>query len=88
MRLMAHQKIGVKVVLIACLAVALCMMPCGVAEHHARMGTPSISCTVDLPHLFQLPIMVNMLLLGVAALIMVPQDPAFPLLKPPRFAFF
>lgn len=87
MRAIVHQTIGIKIVLIACLAVALCMMPCGVAEHHASMGTPSILCTVDLPQVFQLVIVMNLLLLTPSTLIIVPQAPTFSLLKPPRFAF-
>ncbi len=86
MRAMDHQKTIIKFVLIALLAVGLCIMPCGAAEHHTSMGTPSILCTVDLPQVFQLVIVVNMLLFALLPLIIVPQPPAFSLLKPPRFA--
>ena len=88
MRAMDDQKTTIKIVLIVCLAVALCLMPCGVAgQHHASMGTPSIFCAVDLPQLFQLVIVMNLLLFALVTPIIVPQPPAFSLLKPPRFAF-
>lgn len=85
-RAIAHQKTGMKIVLIACLAVALCMMPCGMAEQHGSTGTPSMLCTVDLPKVFQLVILMNVLLFALSPLVIVPQAPAFALLKPPRFA--
>jgi hypothetical protein len=87
MRAIGHQKTIIQLVLIALLAVGLCMMPCGAAEHHTSMGTLSILCTVDIPKVFQLVIVVNMLLFALLPLIIVPQPPAFSLLKPPRFAF-
>lgn len=88
MRAIADQNTGIKFVLIAVLAVGLCMMPCGMAEQHGSMGTPSVLCTVDLPQVFQLLIVMNMLLFALSTLIVVPQAPAFSLLKPPRFASF
>ncbi|PWB46185.1 MAG: hypothetical protein C3F12_09050 [Candidatus Methylomirabilota bacterium] len=85
---MGHQKTAMKFVLIACLAVALCMMPCGVAgQHHASMGAPSVLCIVDLPQVFQLVIAWNLVLFAALTLIIVPQAPAFSLLKPPRPRF-
>ena len=82
-----HHKTSTKLVLIAVLAMALCMTPCGVAGQHGTMGAPSILCTVDLPQVFQLVIALNMLLFAMVALIIVPQAPAFSLLKPPRPRF-
>lgn len=87
MRAMDHQKTIIKFVLIALLAVGLCMMPCGMVEHHGSMGAPSILCTVDLPQLFELVIAMNLLLFALVTPIIVLQPPAFSLLKPPRFAF-
>ena len=88
MRAMDHQKTSTKFVLIAVLAVGLCMMPCSMAEQHGSMGAPSMLCAVDLPQVFQLVIVMNVLLFALSTLIVVPQAPAFSLLKPPRFAFF
>jgi hypothetical protein len=82
-----RQKNYAKLVLIACLAIAVCMMPCGAAEHHASAGMPSILCIVDLPQVFQLVIVLKVLLFAAVALILVPQAPAFSLLKPPRSRF-
>lgn len=85
MKTMAHQEKSIKLALLVCLAVALCMMPCGVAgQHHASAGTPSVLCTVDLPHVFQLVIAWDLLLFATVALTIIPQAPAFALLKPPR----
>lgn len=86
MRAIDHQKTIIQLVLIALLAVGLCMMPCGAAEHHTSMGAPSILCIVDLPQIFQLVIVMNLLLFALVTPIIVPQPPAFSLLKPPRFA--
>ena len=87
-RALDHQKTIAKFVLIAVLAVGLCMTPCGMAEHHGSMSVPSMLCTVDLAKVFQLVIVMNALLFALSPLIVVPQAPAFSLLKPPRFAFF
>lgn len=86
MRAMDHQKTWTKFVLIALLAVGLCVMPCGVTEHHGSTSASSILCTVDLPHVFQLVIVANVLLFVLVTLVVVPQAPTFSLLKPPRFA--
>jgi hypothetical protein len=86
-RALDHQKTIAKFVLIAVLAVGLCVTPCGMAEHHGSMGAPSMLCTVDLAKVFQFAIVMNVLLFALSALIVVPQAPAFSLLKPPRFAF-
>lgn len=88
LRAISHRKSGAKLVLIALLAVGLCMMPCGMVEHHGSMGAPSILCAIDLPHVFQLVIAMNLLLFALVMPIVVPQTPTFSLLKPPRFAFF
>lgn len=82
-----HRKASIKFVLIALLAVGLCMMPCGMAEHHGSMGAPSILCAIDLPHVFQLMIVMDVLLFALFTLIVIRPAPAFSLLKPPRFAF-
>ena len=86
-RALDHQKTITKFVLIAVLAVGLCMTPCGMAAHHGSTGAPSMLCTVDLAKVFQLVIVMNVLLFALSPLIVVPQAPAFSLLKPPRFAF-
>lgn len=83
----AQHKNYTRLALIACLAVALCMMPCGGMEHHASMSTPSVLCIVDVPHVFQLVIALNILLFATVALMPIPQAPAFSLLKPPRPRF-
>ncbi len=88
MRAMDHQKTWIKFVLIVVLAVGLCMMPCGMAEHHGSMGAPSILCAIDLPHVFQLAMVMDVLLFVLLTLIVIRPAPAFSLLKPPRFAFF
>lgn len=82
-----QQKNYTKLALIACLAVALCMMPCVGTEHHASISTPSVLCIVDLPHVFQLVIALNILLFTIVALMLIAQAPAFSLLKPPRPRF-
>lgn len=87
LRAISHQKSGVKLVLIALLAVGLCMTPCGMAEQHGSMSTPSILCAVDLTQVFQLVIVMDVLLFALSTLIVVAPAPAFSLLKPPRFAF-
>lgn len=87
LRAISHRKSGAKLVLIALLVVGLCMMPCGMAEHHGSMGAPSILCAIDLPKVFQLAIVMNVLLFSLLALIVVPQPFAFSLFKPPRVAF-
>ena len=87
-RALDHQKTITKFVLIAVLAVGLCMTPCGMAAHHGSTDTPSMLCAIDLAKVFQLVIVMNVLLFALSALIVVPQAPAFSLLKPPRFAFF
>ncbi|PWB79407.1 MAG: hypothetical protein C3F08_06915 [Candidatus Methylomirabilota bacterium] len=84
---LVHQKKCTKLVVVACLAIALCMMPCGAVEHHASMGTPSILCIVDLPRVFRLVIVMNMLLVALSPLTMAAQASAFSLLKPPRSRF-
>lgn len=86
-RALDHRKTWIKFVLIAILAMGLCMMPCGVAEHHGSMGAPSILCTVDVSQVFQLVIVMNLLFFTLLMSIVVPQAPTFSLLKPPRFAF-
>lgn len=86
-RALAHQKTWTKFVLIAILAVGLCMTPCGMAAHHGSTSAPSMLCTVDLAKVFQLVIVMNVLLFALSMLIVVPQPPTFSLLKPPRFAF-
>lgn len=86
-RVLGHRKTWTKFVLIAVLAVGLCMMPCGMVEHHGSMGAPSILCAIDLPHVFQLMIVMDLLLFALVTPIIVPQTPTFSLLKPPRFAF-
>lgn len=84
LRALEHRKTCIKFVLIAFLAVGLCMTPCATAGHHGAAGA-SFLCTVDLPQIFQLIIVMNMLLFALSTLILVPQTPAFSLLKPPRF---
>lgn len=86
-KVLHHQTTGAKLILIAVLAIALCLTPCGVAGQHGTMGTPSMPCIVDLPQIFQLVIVINMLLFAVVALAIVSQAPAFSLLKPPRPRF-
>lgn len=83
-RALAHRKTWTQFVLIALLSMGLCMIPCGTAEHHASMGTPSILCIVDLPQVFHLAIAMNILLFAISPLIIPFQLPAFPLFKPPR----
>jgi vacuolar-type H+-ATPase subunit I/STV1 len=86
-RALDHRKTWTQFVLIAILAVGLCMMPCGLVVHHASTGAPSMLCAVDLPQVFQLLIAMNLLLFAISALIVIPQPPTFSLLRPPRFAF-
>ena len=84
-RVLEHHKTITKFVLIAVLAVGLCMTPCSMAAHHGSTGAPSMLCTVDLAKVFQLVIVMNLLLFALVTPIIVPQPPAFSLLKPPRF---
>ncbi len=86
MRAMAHHKTGMRFVMVVLLAVGLYMMPCGMVEHHGSMGAPPMLCIIDLPRVFQLVIVMNVLLFAVAASIVVPLPPTFSLLKPPRLA--
>ncbi|MDE2322881.1 MAG: hypothetical protein KGL31_13375 [candidate division NC10 bacterium] len=88
MRAITHQKTGIKLVLILILAVGLCITSCGMAEQHGSTGSRSILCTVDLPKVFQVVILMNVLLFALSTLVVVPQAPAFSLFKPPRFTFF
>lgn len=88
MRVVDRQKTFTKFALIVVLAMGLCMMPCGMAEHHGSLSAPSILCTVDLPQIFQLVILMNVLLFAPLPLVSVPQAPTLVLLKPPRLAFF
>ncbi|PWB79436.1 MAG: hypothetical protein C3F08_06805 [Candidatus Methylomirabilota bacterium] len=89
MQAIMHQKTRTKLILIACLAAALCVMPCGMADsHHASAANPSVLCSIaDLPQVFQLAIVTDMLLFAFASLLIIPQAPVFSLLKPPRFRF-
>lgn len=88
LRAISRQKTWTRFVLIAILTAGLCMMPCGLVEHHGSTGAPSILCAVDLPQVFQLVIVMDVLLFALSTLIVVPLAPAFSLLKPPRFAIF
>lgn len=87
LRAISHRKSGAKLVLIALLAVGLCMMPCGMTEHHGSAGALSMLCTVDLPQVFHLVIVMNLLLFAFVTPIVVLRVPTFSLLKPPRFVF-
>lgn len=88
MRVVDRQKTITKFALIVILAMGLCIVSCGIAEHQRSTSAPSILCTVDLPQIFQLVILTNVLLVVLLLLVIVPQAPTFALLKPPSVRLF
>ena len=79
---------SVKLVVLIVLAFSLCAPICDLAEHHGSSAVHPTLCTIDIPQVFQLLILMDALFLVFFSGIVFPQAPAFPLLKPPRFVPF
>ena len=75
---------GVKIVLLIIVGLSLCMPICELADHHGSGVSHPLLCTIDIPRVFQLLILMNSLFLAVLAKFAVPPAPTFSLLKPPR----
>ena len=81
----AQRRAAVKVILVAVLAFGfLCPPICDLNEHHGQTMPHAFLCTIDMPQVFQLLILMNSLVLAMLAGVLVLPSPAFPLLKPPR----
>ena len=80
-----HGKVGVRLVLLILLGLSFCMPICGLEDHHGSSAAHSFLCAVDMPQVFQLLVLMNLLFLAILTGIGVPLAPTFTLLKPPRF---
>ena len=76
---------GIKLVLVIVFALGLCMPMCDLADHHSSSATHPSLCTIDMPQVFHLLILMNSLFLAMLTGILIPSAPVFSLLKPPRF---
>jgi len=79
-----HQTAGIKFVLLIVLAFGLCMPICDLADHHGSSVAHSFLCAIDMPQVFELLVLMNLLFLAMLTGMEVPLAPTFPLLKPPR----
>lgn len=79
-----HQTAGIQFVLLVVLAFGLCMPICDLADHHGSSAAHPFLCAIDMPQVFQLLVLMNLLFLAILTGIEVPLAPTFPLLKPPR----
>jgi len=79
-----HQTAGIQFVLLVVLAFGLCMPICDLADHHGSSAAHPFLCAIDMPQVFQLLVLMNLLFLAILTRIEVPLAPTFPLLKPPR----
>ena len=79
-----NQCVGIGSVLIILVALSLCMPICGLEDHHGSSAAHSFLCAIDMPQVFQLLVLMNLLFLAILTGIEVPLAPTFPLLKPPR----
>lgn len=77
---------SVKFVVLIILAFSLCMPICDLSHHHGSSAMHPSLCTIDMPQVFQLLIVMNALLLAMSTGIVILPAPIFSLLKPPRFA--
>jgi hypothetical protein len=80
----SHHKVEIRLVLIILLGLSLCMPICGLEDHHGSSAAHSFLCAIDMPQVFQLLVLMNLLFLAILTGIEVPLAPTFPLLKPPR----
>jgi len=80
-----YQTAGIMWVVFILLAFSLCMPSCNLSDHHGSSVTYPSLCMIDMPHVFQLLIMMSALFLAMLTGILIPPAPIFSLLKPPRF---
>jgi hypothetical protein len=79
-----HRTARIQFVLLIILAFGLCMPICDLADHHGSSVAHSFLCAIDMPQVFQLLVLMNLLFLAMLTGMEVPLAPTFPLLKPPR----
>lgn len=80
-----YRPTSMKVVVLIVFAMALCAPICDQADHHGASASHAYLCTVDVPQVFHLVILMNSLFLAVLTGVLVLPTRTFSLLKPPRF---
>ena len=85
LRSIRRRTAGIKLVLAIVFALGLCMPICDLSDHHGSSATHPSLCTIDMPQVFQLLVLMNSLFIAILTGIGVPLAPTFTLLKPPRF---
>lgn len=79
-----HQRAGIELVVLFVLAFSVCMPICDFADHHGLSVAHPFLCAIDMPQVFQRPILMISLFLTTLAGVVAPPAPTFALLKPPR----